>query len=256
MRFRPCIDLHAGKVKQIVGSTLSDGGDAALETNFETSRSAADFAAMYRDDGLPGGHVIMLGAGCEEAALAALAAYPGGMQIGGGIQPSSARRYLEAGASHVIVTSYLFRDGRLAWDRLEELRAAVGRDRLVLDLSCRRLPPAEWQRYTDARLTRDTVARLATHCCELLVHGVEAEGKRCGILEDLVRTLGEWSPVPVTYAGGARGMEDLDRVRELGDGKVDLTIGSALDIFGGDVLYRDVVAWQRRQEEQAEQPPR
>eukprot|EP00611_Tribonema_gayanum_P006115 TRINITY_DN153_c0_g1_i6.p1 TRINITY_DN153_c0_g1~~TRINITY_DN153_c0_g1_i6.p1 ORF type:complete len:279 (+),score=92.05 TRINITY_DN153_c0_g1_i6:123-959(+) len=260
MKFRPCIDIHAGKVKQIVGSTLSATGEVTddLKTNFETTKSSAEFAALYRKDRLPGGHVIMLGPNCEEAAMAALRAYPQGLHVGGGITAATAPKYIEAGASHVIVTSYVFKGGQIAWDRLDELVAAVGKEHLVLDLSCRRRPndmagpyyvvTDKWQAYTDYALTRDGVARLAECCDEFLVHGVEAEGKRCGILEDLVRALGEWSPIPVTYAGGARTIEDLDLVKKLGNGRVDLTIGSALDIFGGDLAYDSVVEWQRRQD--------
>eukprot|EP00752_Nemacystus_decipiens_P004862 g4425.t1 len=261
VRFRPCIDLHEGKVKQIVGSTLSATGETttALETNFETTKSSADFAKMYERDALRGGHVIMLGGGCEEAALAAIRAFPGGFHVGGGVNPSNAMKYLDAGASHVIVTSYVFKDGEIDWERLEELRAIVGRDRLVLDLSCRRRPGGsetgdflvvtnKWQKFTRFAVTKENLARLAGYCDEFLVHGVDAEGKMCGVLEDLVSLLGECSPRLVTYAGGASSLEDLDRVRELGAGRVDLTIGSALDIFGGKLAYGDVVRWQRQEE--------
>jgi phosphoribosylformimino-5-aminoimidazole carboxamide ribotide isomerase len=229
---------------------------------------------MYAAAGMPGGHVIMLGKGNEEAALSALRAYPGGLQVGGGVTAENARAYLDAGASHVIVTSYVFRDGAIDYERLALLVAAVGRERLVLDLSCRRRArPADdagggggggggeggggsgyfvvtdrWQRFTQVEVTRESLVALSAHCAEFLVHGVDVEGMRVGIMEDLVEKLGAWSPIPVTYAGGARCMADLERVRELGRGRVDLTIGSALDIFGGDVPWVDVVAWQARQE--------
>ncbi|CAM9690004.1 unnamed protein product [Ascophyllum nodosum] len=269
MRFRPCIDLHEGKVKQIVGSTLSATGEAtaSLETNFETSKSPADFARMYERDGLAGGHVIMLGKGCEEAALAAIRAFPGGFHVGGGINPSNASKYLDAGASHVIVTSYVFKNGDINWDRLEELRAAVGSDRrLVLDLSCRRRPGGEergdflvvtgkWQKFTSFAVTRENLERLGDCCDEFLVHGVDAEGKMCGVLEDLVSLLGKHSPRLVTYAGGASSIGDLDKVRTLGKGRVDLTIGSALDIFGGKLAYCDVVRWQRQEEAKGKEAP-
>jgi phosphoribosylformimino-5-aminoimidazole carboxamide ribotide isomerase len=254
MRFRPCIDLRDGKVVQIVGGTLS-GQPGEVVTNFETERSPAEFAGMYRDDGLPGGHVIMLGPGNQAAAIAALRAFPGGMQAGGGIAPDNAREYLDAGASHVIVTSYVFRDGRLDAERLRALVDAVGRERLVLDLSCRRRDDAywvvtdRWQRFSELQIARETLERLASTCAEFLVHGVDVEGRRLGIDAALVERLGEWSPIPVTYAGGARALADLDLVRERGGGRVDLSIGSALDIFGGDVPYQSVVAWQRRQQQ-------
>ena len=254
MRFRPCIDLHQGRVKQIVGRTLRDEQADRLVTNFETERSAADYARMYREDDLPGGHVIMLGPGNEAAALAALSAYPGGLQVGGGITPENASTYLDAGASHVIVTSFVFRDGQIHYENLQRLVAEVGRERLVLDLSCRKRGDAyvvvtdRWQNFTDVEISRENLLRLRDYCPEFLVHGVDVEGTRQGIEHDLVRALGEWSPIPVTYAGGATSLDDLDLVKSLGQGRVDLTIGSALDIFGGRVSYRDVVEWQRQQE--------
>ncbi|MDE3000352.1 MAG: phosphoribosylformimino-5-aminoimidazole carboxamide ribotide isomerase [Gemmatimonadota bacterium] len=252
MNFRPCIDLRGGRVVQIVGGSLRNGAEPA--TNFETGRSAADYAKIYRADNLPGGHVVMLGPGNESAALSALSAFPGGLQVGGGIRPENARRYLDAGASHVIVTSYVFRDGRIDTDRLDRMVRTVGRNRLVLDLSCRRRGDAYlvvtdlWQRFTGVRVDGPTLNRLSEFCDGFLVHGVDAEGKRQGIEDSLVELLGAESPIDVTYAGGARGLEDLDRVEELGQGRVGLTIGSALDIFGGDVPYEEVVAWQRRRE--------
>ncbi len=258
MRFRPCIDLRGGRVVQIVGGSLREGDPKGPVTHFETERSAADYARMYRADGLRGGHVIMLGKGNEAEALAALAAYPGGLQAGGGMTPANAGHYLDAGASHVIVTSYVFREGRVDTDRLNEMVRRVGRRRLVLDLSCRRRGEAyvvvtdRWQRFTEVEVTRETLARLAGYCDGFLVHGVDVEGRRMGIEEGLVKALEAWSPIPVTYAGGARSLDDLDRVKALGKGRVDLTIGSALDIFGGDVAYREVVAWQRKEESRAE----
>lgn len=253
MRFRPCIDLRNGRVVQIVGGTLRDDAVGVL-TNFETDRSPASYARQYQADDLPGGHVIALGPGNEAAALQALQAYPGGLQMGGGITPDNAQTYLAAGASHVIVTSYIFQDGQLALDRLQTLCAAVGQERLVLDLSCRRraeqywIVTDRWQRFTNVALTPATLALLADYCAEFLVHGVDVEGQRLGIEAPLVELLGAWSPRPVTYAGGARALPDLDLVKTLGQGRVDLSIGSALDIFGGAVAYRDVVAWQRQQE--------
>lgn len=249
--FRPCIDLHQGKVKQIVGGTLKDSGEG-LQTNFVSERGAAYFAEMYRKDGLRGGHVIKLGSGNDEAAREALAAYPGGLQIGGGITADNAEEWLKAGASHVIVTSYIFRDGRLCWERLREIERRVGKERLVLDLSCRKrdgrywVVTDRWQRFTEEAIDRRTLERLGEHCAEFLVHAADVEGRCQGIEEELVRELGDWGMVPTTYAGGGRGLEDLERVERLGDGRVDLTLGSALDIFGGSgVRYSDVVAWNK-----------
>lgn len=253
MRFRPCIDLKNGQVVQIVGGSLRDEDQQSTVTNFATDRGAAEYAQRYQQDGLSGGHVIALGPGNQVAALAALQAYPGGLQMGGGITPANAGLYLDAGASHVIVTSYLFREGALDLARLAELVTTVGRTRLVLDLSCRRrdgeywVVTDRWQRFTELRVDAQTLAALADHCAEFLVHGVDVEGMRLGIEADLVALLGTHSPLPVTYAGGAKALTDLDLVKEVGQGRVDLTIGSALDIFGGDVPYQDVVAWHRQQ---------
>ena len=251
--FRPCIDLHQGRVKQIVGSTLTDDPGQGPATNFESSKPSEEFASMYKRDNLGGGHVIMLGPGNEEAAKAALRAFPGGLQVGGGITPANASAYLDAGASHVIVTSYVFREGRLDSERLAEIVQTVGKERLVLDLSCRRREPGgpffvvtdRWQKFTSLALSAETLKDLAQHCVEFLVHAVDVEGKQSGIEEDLVKMLGEWSPIPVTYAGGARSLEDLELVNRLGGGKVDLAIGSALDIFGGKLAYSSVVEWSR-----------
>jgi phosphoribosylformimino-5-aminoimidazole carboxamide ribotide isomerase len=249
--FRPCIDLHEGKVKQIVGGTL---GDAGLRTNFVSEKSAAWFAELYKRDGLVGGHVIMLGLGNETEARAALAAFPGGLQIGGGINTDNARGWLKAGASHVIVTSWVFREGRVDWERLRELVRVVGKNRLVLDLSCRKRGESYfvvtdyWQKFTELAISPDTLQKLAGSCAEFLIHAVDVEGLCRGIDRELVEKLGQWTPIPMTYAGGANSLADLEEVTRLGRGKVDLTIGSALDIFGGSgVKYDDVVKFNRRQ---------
>ncbi|HOP75629.1 MAG TPA: phosphoribosylformimino-5-aminoimidazole carboxamide ribotide isomerase [Bacillota bacterium] len=252
MKFRPCIDLHQGKVKQIVGGTLTDTADGLIE-NFVAEQDAAYYAELFKRDGLTGGHIIMLGPGNEDAALQGLRAYPGGLQVGGGINPENAEKYLEAGASHVIVTSYIFSNGELDPIRLDKMVAAVGRERLVLDLSCRLkdgvyyVVTDRWQTFTSCVVNRETLEDLAGYCDEFLIHGVDVEGKRQGVQEELVQLLGEWAPIPVTYAGGARNLEDLELVKRLGRGKVDLTIGSALDIFGGTLPYRVVLAWQEGQ---------
>jgi phosphoribosylformimino-5-aminoimidazole carboxamide ribotide isomerase len=252
MKFRPCIDLHEGKVKQIVGSTLSDAEPDRLVTNFATDLPAAHFAALYKRDGLSGGHVIMLGPGNHDAAAAALAEFPRGFHIGGGITPGNAREYLDLGASHVIVTSYVFKEGRLHLENLKTMTALVGRERLVLDLSCVRrknvyyIATDRWQRLTSVDVSKDTLETLSAYCDEFLVHAAHVEGKRTGIDEGLVKLLGESSPLPVTYAGGIRSTIDLERVLALGSGRVDATIGSSLDIFGGTLKYDDVVAWNKR----------
>lgn len=228
-------------------------GYDAPAVNFVAEQGADWFAARYRDDGLTGGHVIQLGPGNAEAARAALAAYPGGLQIGGGIDAANAAAWLEAGASHVIVTSWLFVDGRLDQDRLDALVAAVGRDHLVLDLSCRRRGDAyvvvidRWQTFTDVEVTEAVLADLAGSCAEYLVHGVDVEGLSQGIDTELVELLAACSPLPTTYAGGARSLADLELVESIGQGRIDLTIGSALDLFGGTgIRYADAVAHNRR----------
>ena len=247
--FRPCIDLHEGKVKQIVGGTLSDAG---ARTNFVSEQSAAWFAELYRRDDLRGGHVIMLGAGNETEARAALKTFPVGLQIGGGINSENARGWLDAGASHVIVTSWVFREGRVDWARLEELVKLIGKEKLVLDLSCRKrgedyfVVTDRWQKFTELVVNAETLKKFSAYCAEFLIHAVDVEGLCRGIDGELVEKLGAWSPIPMTYAGGANSLADLEAVTKLGQGKVDLTIGSALDIFGGGgVKYDDCVKFNR-----------
>lgn len=252
-RFRPCIDLHEGKVKQIVGGTL-DHGELELETNFETDRPAAWFAEKYRNDELTGGHVIRLGQGNDDAARSALAAYPDGMQIGGGIQRTNAVKWLEAGASHVILTSHLFdHSGRFLEKNLDGILEEVGPDRLVIDLSCRRsgegwvVAMNRWQTPTELEVNVQTLDFLGDQCAEFLIHAADVEGKCQGIDHELVKFLGGWRKIPITYAGGASSLEDLETVNRLSSGTVDLTIGSALDIFGGGLIrYVDCVAYNRR----------
>jgi phosphoribosylformimino-5-aminoimidazole carboxamide ribotide isomerase len=253
-KFRPCIDLHHGSVKQIVGGSLSED-ERSLQINFESDRPAGDFAKRYREDGLLGGHVIKLGPGNDLAAREALAAYPGGLQIGGGIHLENAAEWLAAGASHVIVTSWLFdAEGHFLPERLAQLVAEVGKDHLVLDLSCRGQSGSwvvamnRWQTATDLNVDARTIADLASSCDEFLIHAADVEGQCEGIDAQLVEFLGQVATIPVTYAGGARAFEDLATVDRLSQGKVDLTIGSALDLFGGSqIRYADCVAWNRRE---------
>lgn len=254
MRFRPCIDLHGGKVKQIVGSTLTDSKGGPPATNFETDRPSSFFAGLYRDDKLPGGHVVMLGPGNECAAREALRAFPKGLQVGGGITPDNAVSFLDEGASHVIVTSFVFANGAVQWERLDLLEKSVGKSRLVLDLSCRNAGGSyivacdRWQTSSGVALSKELLVKLAGHCSEFLVHAVDVEGRLGGIDDGLVKFLAGASPLPVTYAGGIRSLDDLEKVRVLGSDRLDATIGSALDIFGGTIKYKDIVAWQREQE--------
>ena len=165
MKFRPCIDIHNGKVKQIVGGSLKDAGDTASE-NFVSEKDAAWYARFYQKDGIRGGHVILLNGAdspyyeeTKKQAKQALTAYPGGLQIGGGIRDTNAKEYLDAGASHVIVTSFVFKDGRFHPENLEKMVKAVGREHLVLDVSCRKkdgnyyIVTDRWQKFTEVVLT-------------------------------------------------------------------------------------------------------
>ena len=249
MKFRPCIDLHNGQVKQIVGGSLADGQEP--ETNFISEKSPAWFAELYQSDGLTGGHVIKLGTGNDEAAREALAAWPGGLQVGGGITADNAGEWLEAGAAQVIVTSSIFKNGQVDGTRLSRLVAEAGRDRLVLDLSCRKkdgqyfVVTDRWQTFTETVVDAESLRQLSTSCCEFLVHGVDVEGKQQGMDEELIELLAAHSPIPCTYAGGVRSFDDLEKLNQAGGGRIDITVGSALDLFGGTLPYRDVVEYCR-----------
>lgn len=253
MEFRPCIDIHNGKVKQIVGGSLKDEGNQARE-NFVSNQDAAFFAKLYKRAGLRGGHIILLNAAESEfyeetrkQALSALKAYPGGMQVGGGITPETAGSFLEAGASHVIVTSYVFRDGRIHYDRLKQMVSEVGKEHLVLDLSCKKTEQGylvvtdRWQKLTEERVEESLLDGLSGFCDEFLIHAVDVEGKAEGIEKELAALLGQWGKMPMTYAGGVHSYEDLNLLRELGKNHLNVTIGSALDLFGGNLQWERVL---------------
>lgn len=259
MEFRPCIDIHNGKVKQIVGGSLTDAGNQAQE-NFVSAQDAAFYANLYKQKGIKGGHVILLNAQdsvyYEETraqALLALSAYPGGLQVGGGITAENAALFLNAGASHVIVTSYVFRDGKIDYQRLNKLKETVGAERLVLDVSCKKkeqgyvIVTDRWQKETTEYVSEELLQRLSAYCDEFLVHAVDVEGKAEGIQQELVFLLGKWTQKPVTYAGGVHNMEDLQLMKELGENKVNVTVGSALDLFGGNMPFEEVLALCRRE---------
>ncbi|THB78514.1 MAG: phosphoribosylformimino-5-aminoimidazole carboxamide ribotide isomerase [Desulfobulbaceae bacterium] len=253
MKFRPCIDLHEGKVKQIVGSTLREQSPASLQTNFVADQPPAYYAGLYKKDGLDGGHVIMLGPGNEDAAIEALGAFSGGLQIGGGINDENAPFWLRKGASHVIVTSWVFRDGMVDVARLHRLVEVIGKSRLVLDLSCRKkdsdyyIVTDRWQNFTEVKIDASTLSELSEYCDEFLVHAADVEGKCEGVEVELVKILGASSPIPTTYAGGIRGITDLELVHKFGQGQLDFTIGSALDLFGGThIRYADAVSFHNR----------
>lgn len=254
MEFRPCIDIHNGRVKQIVGSSLADRDDSAKE-NFVAKKDADYYAEYYRERGIKGGHIVLLNPvssdyfeATKAQALKALRRYPGGLQIGGGINDENAAQYLDAGASHVIVTSFVFRDGRINMENLERMRAAVGKERLVLDLSCRRkdgnynIVTDRWQKFTDETVSEQTLDLLADYCDEFLIHAVDVEGKNQGIERDLVRALGRWGKsTPITYAGGVHSYDDVRILKELGGGRINVTVGSALDLFGGTLKLDKIV---------------
>ena len=253
MKFRPCIDIHNGQVKQIVGCSLCDEGDRADE-NFVSRQNGDFFAKLYKNNGLKGGHIILLNpqssdyyeADVRQAELA-LKEYPGGLQIGGGINADNAGRFIDMGASHVIATSYVFRDGEINYDNLRSLVNAVGRDHLVLDLSCRKrdgeyyIVTDRWQKYTNVKIDNEILDTLSEYCDEYLVHAVDVEGKASGIEKGVADMLGRWGKIPMTYAGGVASFDDLRALRDLGRDRIDVTIGSALDIFGGHMRFEDII---------------
>ena len=253
MRFRPCIDIHNGKVKQIVGSSLRDAGDSASE-NFVSARGADYYARMYKEMGLFGGHIILLNPQespfyemTKRQGMSALMATPGLLQIGGGITDENASEFIDAGASHVIVTSFVFKNGRINKTNLKKLVKAVGKERLVLDLSCKRVGgdyyvvTDRWQKLTDVKLDAATMDELSEYCDEFLVHAADVEGKQQGIEKNVATILGEWAGKPVTYAGGIRNSSDIETLKDLGRGMIDVTVGSALDIFGGNLSLDEVI---------------
>ncbi|KAI9844332.1 MAG: Enzyme that catalyzes the fourth step in the histidine pathway [Sclerophora amabilis] len=254
-RFRPCIDLHSGQVKQIVGGTLTTAS-SDLKTNYVSTLPASYFAKLYKDNELTGAHVIMLGPGNEDAAKEALMEWSDALQVGGGITDANAARWIELGAQKVIITSYLFPDGKFSMERLETVLKALqgNKEKLVIDLSCRRkgetwfVAMNKWQTLTDMEVTRESIKLLEPFCSEFLVHAADNEGLQRGIDEELVPRLAQWCSIPVTYAGGGKDIADLESVKRLSNGRVDLTIGSALDIFGGNaVKFEDCIEWNKRQ---------
>ena len=252
MKFRPCIDIHNGKVKQIVGGSLKDEGNHAV-TNFASEYGAEFYAEKYKKDGLKGGHIILLNPCTSEyyeatkmQAMKALKAYKNGLQIGGGITAENAKEYIDAGASHVVITSYVFQNGEIHWENLKKLVEAVGEKNIVLDLSCRKkedkyyVVTNRWQTFTAVEVTADLLEMLSKYCDEFLIHGVDVEGKASGVEKDLVKLLAAWNGRPITYAGGIGSIEDLAEFEQISEGKLDFTIGSALDLFGGGIPYDEI----------------
>jgi len=253
MKFRPCIDIHNGKVKQLVGGTLRDDEDRA-EENFVSEKDAAYYASLYKSDGLIGGHIIILNPMSSpfyiedrEQARAALAAFPGGLQIGGGMNDTNAQEFICMGASHIIFTSFVFNDGEINYENLGKLVKKIGSGRIVLDLSCRKrggeyyIVTDRWQKFTEVMISHDALDKLAGYCAEFLVHAVDVEGKAAGIEIELATLLGSWNGIPITYAGGVSSYADLELLRSKTSGRIDVTIGSSLDLFGGKLEYKKIV---------------
>lgn len=255
MRFRPCIDIHNGKIKQIVGGSLLDQGDFATE-NFVSEKDGTFYGKLYKENHLNGGHIIMLNVRDSQyyeedkvQALKALKAFEGGLQIGGGITDENAKEFIEAGASHVIVTSFVFAGGKIHYDRLDSLKEQAGKEHLVLDLSCRKrddkyyITTDRWQKFTQEELTVELLHKLESWCDEYLIHGVDVEGKSQGIDQELVKLLAQYDGNKVTYAGGVKNFDDLELLKNYGNDKIDVTIGSALDLFGGDMEFAKVLEY-------------
>ena len=252
MKFRPCIDLHQGKVKQIIGSTLNVADQSKTVTNYQSDNPASWFAELYKADDLRGGHVIRLGEGNDLAAMSALNAWREGLQIGGGINSENAKKWLDAGASQLIFTSYIFKGGKVYYDRLRELNQRFGKERIVLDLSCKKkqgkyfIMTDYWKTFSEIEINHKNMDRLSQYCSEFLIHGVDVEGKQEGVEEDLITILGQWDKHPITYAGGVNSLKDIKFIKESGRDHVDFTVGSALDIFGGKGLrYKDLIDNQK-----------
>ena len=261
MKFRPCIDIHNGKVKQILGGSLKDEANQAI-TNFASELGADYYAEKYKKDGLVGGHIILLNSktseyyeATKEQAFLALRTYPSGLQIGGGITAENAAEYIDAGASHVIVTSYVFKDGKVNYENLKKIYSSVGKEHLVLDLSCRfkddgyYILTDRWQKFTNEKITYELLDELSSYCDEFLIHAVDVEGKSNGIEEQLVELLGNWGKITLTYAGGVHSFADLEKLYKLGNNKLNVTIGSALDLFGGDMSYKEVLDYCKKSSE-------
>lgn len=273
MRFRPCIDIHNGKVKQIVGGSLRDAEakekSSSADENFVSCNNADYYALLYKSYNLLGGHIILLNkSGTIEyqedlyQAELALKSFPQGLQIGGGITADNALGFINMGASHIIVTSYVFKDGKVNIKNLKALVDAVGKDKIVLDLSCRKregkyyIVTDRWQKFTDTEVTAETFLELYNYCDEFLVHAVDVEGKSSGIDTGLLSLLADSaeglslnqkiSRNIITYAGGISSLNDIALIEKTGKGRIDFTIGSALDLFGGIIKFKDASRYNKQ----------
>lgn len=252
MEFRPCIDIHNGKVKQIVGASLKDKGDEAKE-NFVSDKASDYYAKLYKSYNIPGGHVILLNSAdspyydaTKAEAVRALQAYPGGLMVGGGINDENAGDFLDKGASHVIVTSFVFKDGRINYENLDKLTKAVGKENIVLDLSCKSdgtdyyVVTDRWQKMSRERFDEELFNNLSNYCDEFLVHAADVEGKSAGIDKNVLATLGKINHT-ITYAGGISSYADIYTIRHEGNERVNFTVGSRLDIFGGNLSIEEII---------------
>ena len=253
MKFRPCIDIHNGCVKQIVGGSLKDEKNTAID-NFVSEKNGDFYAKLYKSHNLTGGHIIILNPEGSEfydedlkQAQLALENFQGGLQLGGGVNPENAKKFLDMGASHVIVTSYVFKNGVFNEENLRKMVQTVGKERLVLDLSCRKrdgkyfIVTDRWQNFTEVELCEKTITSLSKSCDEFLIHAVDVEGKAKGVETQLCQMMGDFCQIPSTYAGGISSLSDIELLREMGKGKIDFTVGSALDLFGGNIPFETLV---------------
>ncbi|KAF6005708.1 hypothetical protein HII12_005282 [Brettanomyces bruxellensis] len=243
-----CIDIHGGKVKQIVGGTLNQDDTeqskntckSNLETNFVSEKSSSYYAKLYEEHGIIRTHVIKLGSLEENnrVAIEALKAWPKHLQIGGGINDTNAKYWIQQGADKVIVTSWLFPKGQFDKSRLERISQLVGKEHLVVDLS-----------YFDAGGVEQgrllSYSRGTARNSSFMQLMLKAFCK--GIDQELVAKLAEWCTSPIVYAGGAKSIDDLKLVDKLSHGRVDLTFGSALDLFGGKLVrFKDCCKWNQQ----------
>lgn len=258
MKFRPCIDIHNGKVKQIIGGSLADKNNFAVD-NFVSEYDGGYYGSLYKEYGLDGGHIILLNPKDSEfyeedcrQAYKALSAFEGGLQVGGGINDENAADFLDRGASHVIVTSFVFKSGEVNFDNLKKLENKIGKKRLVLDLSCRKrdgryyVVTDRWQKFTELEMNMENLEMLSSYCDEFLIHAVDVEGRAKGIESRVAELLGNGCGIPTTYAGGISSFEDLESLKMLGKGRIDFTIGSALDIFGGNMPFEKVASFGKQ----------
>ncbi len=251
MNFRPCIDVFKGKVVQLIGTSLFGGEEKTIVKHFESEYSPAYYAELFKQDNLKGGHILSLGSGNNDVVIEALKAFNGGMKYGGSVTPENAHVYLDAGATHVIVNSYVFDNGEINLPNLKSLVKSIGKDKLVLDMSCRKkngdyyIVTNLWEKFTNVILDQKSLQDISKYCDEIIVHGVDSEGRKQGLESDLVRILAQHTPIKTVYAGGISSIADLTMIKALGNEKIDPCIGTALSIYGGNLSYYEVLEWNK-----------